>query len=86
MEEKKKRSSIKLTKEQWVARAVAKYGDKYDYSESEYLNGMAPILIRCRKHNIVFRTIAGNFINERTNAHCPICYAEMKAEQLISTA
>lgn len=86
MEEKKERSNVKLTKEQWVARAVAKYGDKYDYSESEYLNGMAPILIRCRKHNIVFRTIAGNFINERTNAHCPICYAEMKAEQLLSTA
>lgn len=86
MEEKKKRSSIKLTKEQWVARAVAKYGDKYDYSESEYLNGMAPILIRCKKHNLVFRTIAGNFINERSNTHCPICYAEMKAEQLLSTA
>lgn len=86
MEEKKKRSSVKLTKEQWVARAVAKYGDKYDYSESEYLNGMAPILIRCKKHNLVFRTIAGNFINERSNTHCPICYAEMKAEQLLSTA
>lgn len=87
MEEKKKKwSSAKLTKEQWVARAVAKYGDKYDYSESEYLNGMAPILIRCKKHNLVFRTIAGNFINERSNTHCPICYAEMKAEQLLSTA
>lgn len=87
MEEKKKKwSTAKLTKEQWVARAVAKYGDKYDYSESEYLNGMAPILIRCKKHNLVFRTIAGNFINERSNTHCPICYAEMKAEQLLSTA
>lgn len=87
MEEKKKKwSSAKLTKEQWVTRAVAKYGDKYDYSESEYLNGMAPILIRCKKHNLVFRTIAGNFINEHSNTHCPICYAEMKAEQLLSTA
>ena len=75
-----------LTQEQWVARAKAKYGNKFDYSESEYLNGMAPILIRCKKHDLKFRVIAGNFINKNTNCHCPICLAEEKANQLIRTA
>ena len=47
MEEKKHNwSNVPLTQEQWVARAKAKYGDKFDYSESEYLNGMAPILVK----------------------------------------
>ena len=87
MEEKKHRwSNAPLTKEQWVARAKAKYGDKFDYSESEYLNGMAPILIRCKKHDLLFRVIAGNFINKNTNCHCPICLAEERANQLIRTA
>lgn len=85
-ENKKKWSNVPLSQFQWVERAKAKYGDKYDYSESEYLNGMAPILIRCKKHNLVFRTIAGNFINKNANYHCPVCYAEMKAEQAIKSA
>ena len=87
MEEKKHNwSHVPLTQEQWVSRAKAKYGDKFDYSESEYLNGMAPILIRCKKHDLQFRVIAGNFINKNANCHCPICLAEEKANQLIRSA
>lgn len=86
MEEKKYGGAkAPLTQEQWVARAKAKYGDKYDYSESEYLNGMAPILVRCKKHDLQFRVMAGNFIS-KNNYHCPICLAEEKANQLIRSA
>lgn len=35
--------NVKLTKEQYVAKVRAKWGDAYDYSESVYLAGLKPI-------------------------------------------
>lgn len=65
-------SNKKLTKEEYVAKARAKWGDAYDYSESVYVAGLSPITIRCIKHNHYFTVQAGNHIG-KASAGCPIC-------------
>lgn len=69
-------SNKKLTKEEYVAKARAKWGDAYDYSESVYVAGLSPITIRCIKHNHYFTVQAGNHIStkqRRFSGGCPIC-------------
>lgn len=68
-------SNKKLTKEEYVAKARAKWGDAYDYSESVYVAGLSPITIRCIKHNHYFTVQAGNHIG-KASAGCPICAQE----------
>lgn len=72
-------SNKKLTKEEYVAKARAKWGDVYDYSESVYVAGLSPITIRCIKHNHYFTVQAGNHIStkqRRFSGGCPICAQE----------
>ena len=72
-------SNKKLTKEEYVAKARAKWGDAYDYSESVYVAGLSPITIRCIKHNHYFTVQAGNHIStkqRRFSGGCPICAQE----------
>ena len=71
-------SNKKLTKEEYVAKARAKWGDAYDYSESVYKAGLSPITIRCIKHNHYFTVQAGNHIG-KASAGCPICAQERLA-------
>lgn len=76
-------SHVKLTKEQYVAKARAKWGDAYDYSESVYLAGLKPITIRCIKHNHYFTVQAGNHICTSSKSligGCPLCAQERLAE------
>ena len=72
-------SNKKLTKEEDVAKARAKWGDAYDYSESVYVAGLSPITIRCIKHNHYFTVQACNHIStkqRRFSGGCPICAHE----------
>ena len=71
-------SNKKLTKEEYVAKARAKWGDAYDYSESIYVAGLSPITIRCIKHNHYFTVQAGNHIGKASTG-CPICAQERLA-------
>ena len=61
-----------LTTEKFIKRAKAIHGDKYDYSETEYINMNTKVKIRCQKHG-VFELIAGNHINPKIKAGCPYC-------------
>ena len=79
---KPKSKNIKDT-ESFKMLAVAKYGDKYDYSKSEYTGATNKITITCREH--------GDF-QIRPNAHtgaqsqgCPACgnRPKMSTEALI---
>ena len=75
-------SNVKLTQEQYVAKARAKWGDAYDYSESVYLAGLKPITIRCKKHNHYFTVQAGNPISTLLKSGgCPLCAQERLAEK-----
>lgn len=40
----------KLTTEQWIEKAKAKFGDKFDYSKVKYINYSTPITIICPEH------------------------------------
>ncbi len=42
----------KLTQEQFIEKAKAIHGDRYDYSKVEYINGKIKIKISCSKHGI----------------------------------
>ena len=77
-------SNVKLTQEQYIAKARAKWGDAYDYSESVYLAGLKPITIRCIKHNHYFTVQAGNHIctsGKPLMGGCPLCAQERLAEK-----
>lgn len=74
-------SNVKLTQEQYIAKARAKWGNAYDYSESVYLAGLKPITIRCIKHNHYFTVQAGNHISTLLKSGgCPLCGQESLAE------
>ena len=77
----KRWSNVKLTQEQYIAKARAKWGDAYDYSESVYLAGLKPITIRCIKHNHYFTVQAGNHISKLLKSGgCPLCGQESLTE------
>ena len=69
----------KLTKEQWVGKCQLVYGDKYDYTESEYVDARTKTKIKCKKHNIVFEMTPDN---HRRGEGCPICRYEKSAEKM----
>lgn len=74
-------SNVKLTQEQYIAKARAKWGNAYDYSESVYLAGLKPITIRCIKHNHYFTVQAGNHISTLLKSGgCPLCGQESLTE------
>ncbi len=40
----------KLTTEEFIAKAKAVHGDKYDYSKVDYKGNKDPVIIICPKH------------------------------------
>lgn len=65
----------RLTTEEFIEKAKLKHGDKYDYSEVEYVNTKTPVKIKCNKHNIWFKQ-APTF-HLKFNG-CPLCMYETK--------
>ena len=62
----------KLTKEQFIEKAKAIHGDKYDYSKVEYENQQTKVCIICPKHGEFWQTPA-NHTNIRLKQGCPQC-------------
>ena len=61
-----------VTQEMWLGRAVAKHGDRYDYSKVRYSGANAKVEIICRAHGSFFQDASSH-----TAGHgCPICKAE----------
>lgn len=46
------------TSEEFIEKAIKKYGDKYDYSEVNYISPQIPIIIKCNKCGNKFEEIA----------------------------
>lgn len=40
----------KLTKKEFIAKAVTIHGMAYDYSKVDYINAMTPVLMACSIH------------------------------------
>lgn len=46
----------KLTTEEFIAKAKAVHGDRYDYSKVEYVNNQTKVCIICKKHGEFWQT------------------------------
>jgi len=71
----------KLTTEEWIKKAKAVHGDKYDYSKAKYVDAKTKICIICPKH--------GEFWQE-ANSHlmgkgCPKCSCDKTGKRLRDT-
>ena len=60
----------KLTKEEFIDKAIQKHGDKYDYSLVEYKNNRIKIKIICPVHGI-FEQVPSSHLNGNA---CKLCY------------
>ena len=62
----------KLTREEFIAKAVKKWGDKNDYSSTEYNGFRSPVTVVCKKHG----PFTQNASNHLCSEGCPKCAAE----------
>ena len=42
------------TREEFISDAIEVHGDKYDYSQVEYINNKVPVKIYCKRCNYTF--------------------------------
>ena len=63
-------SSIKLTKEEFIEKAVAVHGNKYDYSKVVYINSTTPVEIYCKECQEYFWQIPSNHIYNKGHIKC----------------
>lgn len=72
-----------VTTEEIIARAKAKFGNLYDYSEVIYKGSHRNIKVRCKKHGIFLVTPSNHLTN---SSGCPNCYLKHEAviRELIS--
>ncbi len=56
---------------QFIERAKSIYGDKYDYSDVEYVNARTKVRIRCKTHGIFEQTPDKHIGRDRCG--CPMC-------------
>ena len=59
----------KLTKEEWIEKARAVHGDKYDYSKVIYTNSKDQVTIICPIHGEFWQTPDKHLQGEG----CPVC-------------
>ena len=62
-----------MTKDGFLKKAHEKYGNNYDFSLMNYIDGATPITIRCKKHNHIFTRLPSQFLQR---LGCPICGRE----------
>jgi hypothetical protein len=64
----------KLTTEEFIAKAKAVHGDKYDYSKVEYVDSKTEVCIVCREHGEFWQKPK----NHLSGYGCPICSGRKK--------
>jgi hypothetical protein len=65
------------SQEDKISEWVSLYGDKYDYSEVEYVDFQTPVKITCNLHNVSFTQRAGQ---HHFKEGCPQCRTERTKE------
>lgn len=65
----KRKAHNALNTEKFIAKAVAKHGDRYDYSKSVYTAAKDKLIIICRVHG-EFMQEAANHLNGNNCPHC----------------
>lgn len=69
------RQRNKITTEDFISRAKEVHGDKFDYSNSVFVNSQTPIEIYCKQHGGVFHQAAGSHLK---GAGCALCAGRKK--------
>ena len=64
--------------EQFIEKAVEKYGTLYDYSQVKYVNQNTHVRIICSTHG-VFHTSPKNFLATTKTTGCPFCSRKLRA-------
>lgn len=72
---------IRRTKEDFIRKSQAIWGDQYDYSETVYTGSKSPVTIRCKKHNHYFTVpfAQNHYMNPNGNVKptgCDLCTIE----------
>ena len=77
--------SKRMTTKEFIEKAKAVHGDKYDYSKVDYVNSSTPVCIICSEHG-EFWQIPGSHTNKHQG--CPKCYGTPKktTEQFVEEA
>jgi very-short-patch-repair endonuclease len=63
-------NNILKTKEQFINDAISIHGDKYDYSQVNYINTNTKVNIVCKKHSYEFEQMPSSHLQ---NQGCPKC-------------
>ena len=64
----------KMTREEFISKAVKVHGNKYDYSKIEYVNSTTKIEITCKEHGSCWQKPSGHLIGYG----CSKCYGNAK--------
>ena len=67
-----------LTNVQFIERSKKKYGDKFDYSKTEYINSSTKICIICPEHGEFWQLPSSHF----KGRGCPFCSKELKIKNI----
>lgn len=70
-----------IGKEEFLQRAQARFGDRYDYSKIVYKSYKTPIKIRCREHPVKEITITPEK-HLQTTGGCKYCLRAMRIKTL----
>ena len=76
--------SLKLSREDFIARAREVHGDKYDYSKVNYVNSATKVCITCNEHGEFWQLPSSHLIGQG----CPVCGGHIlkTTEQFIEDA
>ncbi len=65
----------RLTTSLFIERSQQRWGNKFDYQKTEYINNRTPLVLFCVKHQQFFeQTPKSHFITK--HECCPLCYKE----------
>lgn len=67
-----------LTTAQFIEKSKKKYGDKFDYSKTEYVNSSTKVCIICPKHGEFWQLPTSHF----KGCGCPKCGNELKTKNI----
>lgn len=65
----KRGETFKISDKEFIKRVIKKHGDKYDYSNVNYIDSITPVIVNCKKHG-EFKIAAYRLISGEGCPHC----------------
>lgn len=71
----------RFTLEDFILKSKSIWGDRFDYSKSDYIGSRIKLLIKCKKHNTEFKqSPSGHY----RSIGCKLCFKKSRGEQAIT--